>query len=133
LPTHPRKELALPPLHSLGPPMGGLANVLLLFISVFSLFLASCKKTFSASRLHSAHLITDLFQLLVPGGVPCFPPPRFSFFPFSRVVGGNALRAKRQEQNTIGQSGGNWPILASNLLKSQTKKLSEVHFTNTSL
>jgi len=40
--------------------------------------------------------------LLVPGGVPCFSPPRFSFFPFSRVVGGNALRAKRQEQNKHG-------------------------------
>ena len=101
--------------------MGGLAKVLFLFSYMFSLFLASCIKTFAASRLHSAHLIRGLFQLLVPGGVPCFPPPRFSFFPFSRVVGGNALRAKRQcktNTETTKQNRPKWWKLADSKFNS---------------
>ncbi|HKB88477.1 MAG TPA: hypothetical protein VKC53_02380 [Patescibacteria group bacterium] len=62
--------------------MGGLASVLFLFISVFSIFLASCIKTFAASRLHSA------FQNLIKesssfrGAFRVFRPRAFLFFPF---------------------------------------------------
>jgi hypothetical protein len=56
------------------------------------------------------------------GGHSFFSAPALLFFPFSRVVGGNALRAKRQcktnieNKNRIGQNGGNWPIPASEFI-----------------
>src|SRR5258706_8745105 len=98
--------------------MGGLASVLFLFISVFSIFLASCIKTFAASRLHSA------FQNLIKesssfrGAFRVFRPALFFFSLFARGRRKCASR-KAPMQGTkkpIGQIGGNWPILASKSL-----------------
>ncbi len=96
--------------------MGGLANVLFLFSYMFSLFLASC-------RVHLPFQgCTRLFKILLSrvarsGGRSFSSAPALIFSLLSLGVGGNALRAKRQEQKQKKHNRPKWWKLADSTFR----------------
>ena len=87
------KLLALPPLHSLGPPMGGLAIVLFLFSYMFQylprLVQGTLNCPFGVALSFYKFLLSGVARF---GGHSFSSAPALIFSLLSRVVGGNLLR-----------------------------------------
>ena len=92
MPTHPTVMLALPPLHSLGPPMGGLASV---YFCLFPCSVSSSPRAIKTKK--SAFGVALVFSfnsfILVAryGGHSFSSAPALIFSLLSRVVGGSAF------------------------------------------